>query len=174
MELFFITTLTFSTNLLVGKFFRLRSLDIILSFIFHFILTFLSINYVIANGGDAVFYYNASKLSTEGLNMYFGGNIIVDLVGIFSNNFALSYVNTSLIFSSLGLSGILIYSKIIKDLLYDLPKRYHLIYYLILFSPSLHFWSSLIGKDNLSLFFISLYLSTYFTVLFTHMNKTVK
>ena len=156
MELFFITTLTFSINLLIGKFFRLRTLDIVLSFIFHFGLTFLSINYVITNGGDAVFYYNASKLSTEGLNMYFGGNIIVDLVGIFSNYFALSYVNTSLIFSSLGLSGILIYSKIIKDLLYDLPKRYNLIYYLILFSPSLHFWSSLIGKDNLCLFLISL------------------
>ena len=35
-------------------------------------------------------------------------------------------------------------------------KRYRYIYYLILFSPSLHFWTSLIGKDNLSLFFISL------------------
>ena len=156
LELFFITTLTFSINLLLGKFFRLKSLDVILSAIFHIVLTFWSINYVIANGGDAVYYYNASVGVREGLNMYFGGNIIVDLVGIFSNYFALSFVNTSLIFSSLGLSGILIFSKIIKDLLYDLPKRYNLIYYLILFSPSLHFWSSMIGKDNLCLFLISL------------------
>ena len=61
-----------------------------------------------------MFYYNASKLSTEGLNMYFGGNIIIDLVGIFSNNFALSYVNTSLIFSSLGFTGILIVPKLLR------------------------------------------------------------
>ena len=119
-------------------------------------LTFISLSFVGESGGDAQFYYSASKINLHGLNMYFGGNFIVDLVGIFSRYLSLSYLNTTLIFSSIGFSGILVFSKIIFNLVFDLPERYKYIYYLVLFSPSLHFWTSLIGKDNLSLFFISL------------------
>ena len=156
MELFFVALSSFILNFLLGRILSLKKLDITLSYIFHIFLTIVSINFVEASGGDSQFYYSASLIDFHGLNMYFGGNFIIDLVAIFSRTFDFSYEITTLIFSSIGLSGILIFAKLTKDLLVELPRRYRYIYYLILFSPSLHFWSSLIGKDNLSLFFISL------------------
>jgi len=145
-------------NFLLGRILSLRKIDIILSFLFHIFLTFVSLSFVESAGGDSQFYYSSSKMDLHGLNSYFGGNFIIDLVGIFSRYLNLSYFNTTIIFSSIGYSGILIVVSIIKNLVFDLPGRYKYIYYLILFSPSLHFWTSLIGKDNLCLFFISLIL----------------
>ena len=102
-------------------------------------------------------------------NGYVGANLVVDLTGFFSRFLSLSYYQTTLIFSSFGYFGILIASKLIRLLSIDLGKKYKYLYMLVLYSPSCHFWTTLIGKDGLS--FLSISLISYSLVTIKKENK---
>tara|TARA_B100000965_G_C19599120_1_gene761649 strand:+ start:1480 stop:2556 length:1077 start_codon:yes stop_codon:yes gene_type:complete len=116
----------------------------------------MSVVYVSNKGGDAPFYYMASIRQIYPFNGYVGANLVVDLTAFFSRFLSLSYQQTTLIFSGFGYFGILIASNLIRSLSIDLGKKYKYLYMLMLYSPSCHFWTTLIGKDGLSFLSISL------------------
>lgn len=110
-----------------------------------------------------VYYKNAhsGNFTLQTLFRYEGGNETVKkVISIFQIFFPPSYHLSQVCFSWLGFIGCIFFSYAAR-LFSSWPKKN--IYALFLFFPSLLFWSSIIGKDVLSLFLISLSVLTHFS-----------
>jgi hypothetical protein len=70
-----------------------------------------------------------------------------------------SYLDYFLIFQAIGFFGIAILMRILEEIYSDLGVEPSWYIYLLLFLPSLHYWSSALGKD--SLFFFATVLSIW-------------
>lgn len=115
-------------------------------FIWHSFFAFLYYLYLKANGGDALDYYR-KVLEGYDYNVYPGSPFVISLTKFLYNLFELSFESIFFIFSFLGfLGGSYLFAYIYtSNLSYSFLKKYSL----ILFLPSLSFWSSALGKDSL-------------------------
>jgi len=101
------------------------------------------------SGQIDVNYYFQRSLDPQQLN-FFGSKFIFFLTSIFSQSLSFNFFNTFFIFSLFGYLGILFFATSLFYIQsYKKGKYNYLLVLIIVFFPSLHFWSSAIGKDSL-------------------------
>ncbi|PSD34693.1 hypothetical protein C7E21_15220, partial [Acinetobacter radioresistens] len=106
------------------------------------------------NPADAKGYYLRSLLND--IELYPGTKFIIYLSSLFSKKIDLSYLNVSLIFNIFGVLGLVFLYLTLKEFLKKLPWYWTL----LLFLPSMSFWSAGLGKDAVSFFSVCLFLYT--------------
>lgn len=130
----------------------------IVSFIF-FWHTFFSIyyySYTLSNVADAVGYYKNS-LAGDYISNFRPAGLPTFIATVFSSGIGANYLNTALVFNLIGTIGLVLFYHSIKDLGRSLTKYW----FIIIFIPSMSFWSAGLGKDAISFFAISLLLYSY-------------
>lgn len=114
-----------------------------------------AVNFIYSQSHDADakgYYFDAYGLSLGPNSL--GTVFLVKLVQTMRQSVGGSYFEYFLLFQSFGLVGIIILSRIISSIQYETKLPYSRSSVLILFTPSLHFWTCAIGKDA-PLFFAS-------------------
>lgn len=122
-----------------------RSLTI---YIWHTIFSIIYAVYVVNNGGDAFGYYRASLLGN--IEFDWGTRGVEILTSFLTQGFGLSFLGTSLAFQIFGFIGLLAFDAGLRDVTKNKPKQVRRLATLIVFLPSVSFWSSGLGKDSLS------------------------
>lgn len=122
-----------------------RSLTI---YIWHTIFSIIYALYIVNYGGDAFGYYRASLLG--GIEFDWGTRGVEILTSFLTQYFGLSFLGASLVFQIFGFIGLLAFDAGLRDVTKNKPKQVRRLATLIVFLPSISFWSSGLGKDSLS------------------------
>lgn len=102
----------------------------------------------LVNGGDAVGYY--MKAQIDGIDFSFGTAGVDYLTAILVQIFGLSLIGCFLVFNIFGSVGLQVFDACLRTATNNKPRAIKLLATLIIFLPSVSFWSSAIGKDSLS------------------------
>lgn len=117
-------------------------------YIWHTVFCLVYAVYVLTNGGDAVAYYAAGLQS--GAEFSVGTDAITFLVNILVSTLGLSFLGASLVFNVPGVIGLLAFDASLRVATADKTGAIRRLGTLIIFLPSVSFWSSAIGKDSIS------------------------
>lgn len=104
--------------------------------------------YVLKNGGDATRYYNNSLL--DGTSFALGTRGIEFFTSFFTQGLGLSLLGTFFVFQIFGFIGLLAFDAALREVTKNKTKKTRQLASLIVFLPSISFWSAAIGKDSLS------------------------
>lgn len=112
--------------------------------------------YSLSNPADALFYYHGDayfrRVSWTGLNTALVGNI----VQLLKHGLGATYLDCFMIFQAFGFWGLTILMRTFDEIHMKLRTPSTLLPMYILFLPSLHFWTSAIGKDSLTFLAVGL------------------
>jgi hypothetical protein len=123
---------------------------------YHTLFCFVYLFYVLLNGGDAIVYYKKS----EGLLTDFRtGTVAVIYLISFLRNIDLSIVGIFLVFNIVGFVGLSFFYAVLKQHTENSSTGLQRLALLLVFLPSVSFWSSGIGKDSIS--FMAMGLALY-------------
>ena len=152
----FALTISIAVSFFFGKLLELRSSLVAIIFAEHFAMLFVYINFVSIYGGDLIGYWNNS-IEFE-YDFTPGTKFITSLVKVVSFFVGYDFWATNIVFMTFGVLAVELLAKILLDLNNShVYKNNFTIAAMILF-PSLHYWSSSIGKDGLALLSITLYI----------------
>lgn len=135
-------------------------------FIWHFLFSIIYFFYVAIFGGDTNGFLEYAKNFREiqGTRPFILGNgssFIYNLVSIFHNKLKLDLINIISIFNFIGFVGLIYFFLTLKNISKSIDSKNLFIKnlpYLIIFIPSLSFWTSGIGKEPFTFLSISLFL----------------
>jgi hypothetical protein len=119
-----------------------------LLYFWHTIFCVIYLYYVVEFGGDAIVYYDVSRLSV--VDFSFGTFAITFLTRIFSHYLDFSILGTFLIYNIFGAIGLLAFDASLRCVSYDKIKIVRVMATLLVFLPSVSFWSAGIGKDAIA------------------------
>lgn len=121
-----------------------------LIYVWHALLCLVYFWYVSKKGGDAIGYFIRATL--YGYNNKFGfGTAGVDyLTNLLVQGLGLSFFGCFLFFNIFGAIGLLAFDSILRQTTKDSSLRIKRLASLIIFLPSVSFWSSAVGKDSIS------------------------
>ena len=118
-------------------------------YIWHTLFSLIYAIYTQTHIADATVYYQ--RALTEVIPWGIGTKFIINFSSIFTNAFNLSYFGTYLIYNIIGTTGIIAFYASLKVCIAEkglLTQRLSLI---VIFLPSLHFWSAGLGKEPFAL-----------------------
>ena len=125
-------------------------------FFYHLFFIFLFFVYAKTNDSDSLKYFTDGQAYTSTGNLLsFGSNLIIAISSFFIKNINANYLSLNIIFGSFATLGLLFMANLIEK---KLIKKKFIFYILlmILFLPSLNFFTSCIGKDSLMFLFACL------------------
>lgn len=149
----FILIFSYIVVLIIGYVERSNIIVINLIFLWHTLFSILYYFFTINNAADAKGYYLRSEL-VEGFNFKLGTEFVTYFTSFLSQNLDANYLNSTLVFNLIGMLGLVFFYFSIEKYFFNL-SRYWI---LIVFLPSLSFWSSGLGKDAISFFSVCLFL----------------
>lgn len=140
--------------LLLAKKFNVSSARALLLYVWHTFFCFLYCWYVLNNGGDAIAYFRWG----EDFNWFFslGTKGVVFISGILIHGVGLSFLGVFLVFNIFGAIGLLAFDGSLKCVVSGKDKYTRFLASVIVFLPSISFWSAGLGKDALSFFSVGL------------------
>lgn len=138
----------------VRRQFNCGSRRALLLYFWHLLFCVIYAVYVINNGGDAVSYYLKSIQSE--FNFRFGTQAIVFLTALLTQGLGLSFLGCFFVFHIFGYIGLLAFDGALRVLCVSKPKNIKIFGSIIVFLPSVSFWSSAIGKDAISFMAVGL------------------
>ena len=147
-----ILIVTFILAFLIGCREKKDFLIVILLTIWHTLFCIVYYIFTFYNAADSIAYYKQAVLGQY--EFYPGSRFVVFLSSFFYQAFDTNYLNIFLIFNIFGLIGLLFFYKTLKPLFLRLGRPW----FLILFIPSMSFWSSSLGKDSIVFLGITLFL----------------
>jgi hypothetical protein len=116
---------------------------------YHIFFAILYNVFVCVNGGDALtYYFEAEKEIHSGVE--FLGSDFIFLVNYYLKSGGVGFVGVSAIFSFIGFIGILYFDTLLYRLKDNFGKYSALVRNVIIFMPSMHFWSTGIGKEPIA------------------------
>lgn len=127
---------------------KLRSGRTILLYNWHTIFSFVYYIISLDQSSDAKGYYEFAPTSFTGIS--FGTDFVMFMVGVLSNHINLSFFNTFLIFNLIGTIGLLAFDASLQEVVTNKGKWLKRLATLVVFLPSVSFWSAAIGKDAIS------------------------
>jgi len=132
----------------VGRRFQLRRGRSMALYIWHTLLCLTYLWYALTYGGDALGYY---RRGLEGAGEFNWGTAGIDfLTSVIVQGLGLSLLGAFLFFNIFGTIGLLAFDHCLRAATQDKTRRTRRLANLIIFLPSVSFWSSAIGKDSLS------------------------
>lgn len=145
-------TLTFLLGLVLacflGKPFSVSSGRAILLYAWHTLFCLVYAWYAVYDGGDANMYYRMSL--SHDLVFRVGTVGVVYLTSFFSQGLGLSFIGVFLVYNIIGYIGLLAFYASLKAVTAHKELYIQQLVLLIIFLPSVSFWSSAIGKDAIS------------------------
>ncbi len=123
-------------------------------YFWHLFFCFFYMINVIISGGDSVGYFNYAQ--NDDIEFSFGTAAVVHLVSILINIFGISFLGGFAFFNLFGFIGLLAFDASLRCATINASKYTKLIANLIVFLPSVSFWSSAIGKDSISFMAVGL------------------
>lgn len=114
----------------------------------HTIFCCLYLWYVLTFGGDAIGYYYAA--GQDNWSFGFGTQAIVSLTKFLVGGLGLSIVGGFFVFNIFGTIGLLAFDACLRNCTKNRSKFSQRLATLVVFLPSVSFWSSGIGKDSLA------------------------
>jgi hypothetical protein len=106
---------------------------------------------------SALYYYDPLRTYEEGFG--FNTAFIIYLVQLPKSLFGGTYLDYFFVFQAAGFLGLCLLMRTIEEIYAEVDTPQPVYTYLLLFMPSLHYWTSAIGKD--SLFFLGICLSIW-------------
>lgn len=120
----------------------------ILIYFWHTIFCLIYLAYVTKFGGDAHFYYQQASLGK--FNFSFGTVAVSGLTAILVHGLGLSMLGSFLFYNIFGAIGLLAFDGALQQATKHKSKMLKVLATVIIFLPSVSFWSSAIGKDAIS------------------------
>ena len=137
-----LVTLKFRTT------FKLPARRALLLYGWHTLWCMVYLWYSINNVADATMYYDVAK---SGNYSFAPGTEFVNfLTGIFVDYLGVSYLGAFLAFNIFGVIGLLAFDGAMRAVTEGKRRKWRQLATLIVFLPSVSFWSSAIGKDSIS------------------------
>ncbi len=124
---------------------RRRSLAL---YTWHSFFSLLYAVFVISNGGDALAYYSAS-FGTE-LRFGLGTSAVNVLASLFSQGLGFSFLGLSFVFGFFGFIGLIAFDAALRSVTQYKKQKTQSVATILVFLPSVSFWSSGLGKDSIS------------------------
>ena len=131
-----------------NKYFNTTKNRILLIYIWHTLFCFAYFIYAQTYGADALMYYNRALIGD--LNFKLGTSAVVFLTGFLVQGLNFGIVACFLLFNILGTVGLIFFDDALKQATQHKSKFFKRLATLIIFLPSVSFWSSAIGKDAIS------------------------
>ena len=154
-SLIFLITLILSYQ--YSKIIKIRRKRAIKIFLWHSIFCLVFTYLSAQNQLDSYGYY-INSLNNSSLVIY-SNNFIIVITSIFSKILGLNFYSCSLIYSLIGAIGVITMDSIITPIAKISNQKIRLLFELLIWSPTLHFWTSSIGKD--AIIFTSINLILY-------------
>lgn len=104
--------------------------------------------YVVNFGGDAIAYFESAEVFSWEFSP--GTQAVNFLTALMVNGLGVSILGSFLVFNIFGVVGLLAFDASLRRATQDKPKYLQRLATVIVFLPSVSFWSSAIGKDALS------------------------
>lgn len=170
INLYIITFLLFA---LIAKHKEVKVYIIFSIFLFHSILCFFFYIYTLYNVSDASTYYFFSLYDYNCSSYFenrFGYKNTLSFVNLLQK-LGLNYLGVFIVFNFIGSIGIIFLYLSLKIINFSNERYVNYLIYFIIFFPSLHFWSSGIGKDAIVfcfttiIFYLFLNKKSYFYIL---------
>lgn len=117
-------------------------------YLWHTLFSLVYLVYVTNFGGDAAIYFKRSL--SDDLDFSFGTHGVIFIASFLSQGLGLSFLGCSLVFQVFGFIGLLAFDGALREVTWDKSRNIRLLASLIVFLPSVSFWSSGLGKDSLS------------------------
>ena len=148
----FLSVLVFLLGLMsafsFSAFFGLKKSRSLTLYLWHTSFCFIYVSYILSFGGDALGYYNSSLYSDVEFSL--GTHAVRFLVSFLSQGVGLSFLGCSMVFQIFGFIGLLAFDGALREVTWDKSRNIRFLATLIVFLPSISFWSSGLGKDSLS------------------------
>jgi hypothetical protein len=144
----------------VGRFFGVSDKMGVLIYLWHTLFCFVYCAYSLSNPADSYGYYQESLNSYGSFGV--GTSFLVFITAILTNVLGLSYLGCFLVFNLIGYVGLIAYYGVLKNTTKDKSKYIQRLGLLLIFLPSVSFWSSALGKDSIS--FLSVGLTLWFAL----------
>jgi hypothetical protein len=114
----------------------------------HTLFCYAYVVFVVANGGDAEYYFEQSQLNN--IEFSIGTAAITYITRFFSYYLGLSFLATNLAFNIVGAIGLLYFYAALKFASENKSINYKRLAIVMVMLPSCSFWSSALGKDAIS------------------------
>ena len=148
----FSATLVFGTGMVIAiklaKSFGVAEKRSVSIYLWHTIFCFVYAQYALTNVSDAAGYY-ATSLS-QNIEFSLGTAGVGILTQFLSSMLDLSFLGAFLVFNIFGFIGLLAFDASLRVATWNKSKNIRRLATLVIFLPSVSFWSSAIGKDALS------------------------
>ena len=132
----------------VSDYFGLKKKRGLLLYLWHTLFCFAYFYYVSTFGGDALAYY--SKALSDGFEFRVGTTAVVLLTKVLVHGLGFGVITCFLFFNILGSIGLLAFDGALKQATQHKSKFFKRLATIIVFLPSVSFWSAAIGKDAIS------------------------
>lgn len=132
----------------MSRYFGLKKKRGFLLYFWHTLFCFAYFYYVSTFGGDALAYY--SKALSDGFEFRVGTTAVVLFTKILVQGLGFGVITCFLFFNILGSIGLLAFDGALKQATQYKSKFFKRLATIIVFLPSVSFWSAAIGKDAIS------------------------
>lgn len=135
-------------SLAVGKRLRIAPRRAFLLYTWHSLFCLVYTIYAISNGADALVYY--LKASNGEFMFSVGTGAVVSIATLFVTGLNLSFLGACLLFNIFGSIGLLAFDASLRAATADKSQLMRRFATLIVFLPSVSFWTAALGKDSLA------------------------
>ena len=125
---------------------RTRAAIFFLAFLTHIGTTILYYFWVQTTVADTILYYD-DPYSFYGTGFGMGTRFVIYMVQYLKDILGGTYLDYFLLFQAFGFWGVVLMMRIFEEIHIELGTKQSPFTYLLLFLPSIHFWTSAIGKD---------------------------
>ena len=145
---FFVFIIGLLLSVSIKNYFRSSLARSVSLYLWHSFFCIIYFAYVLNYGGDATGYF---KMSLQpDIEFAFGTYGVRFLVSFLSQGLGLSFLGCSLVFQTVGYIGLLAFDGALREVTFDKSRKIRSLAALIVFLPSISFWSAGLGKDSLS------------------------
>jgi len=138
-------------SIFIGKKFSINKVRALVIYFWHTLFCIIGFLYLIKNGGDSIAYYDNAKSSI--LLFRPGTSVIILFTALLVRIFSFSLLACFLVFNIFGTIGLLAFDGALRKVIGKNNRLLLKLATLIVFLPSISFWTSSIGKD--SVFFMA-------------------
>lgn len=139
----------------LNRWLQLSQRIILLIYVWHTIFCIIYIFYTINVGSDASGYFERGSGELKPFEL---GTVAVDWLVSFFTLAGLSFLGVFLCFNIIGVIGLLAFYASLNRVTRFSSKKFRILSLIIVFLPSINFWSSAIGKDAISFMSVGLIL----------------
>lgn len=132
----------------LSKYFKLKKSQGILIYVWHTIFCLAYLFYVQTFGGDSLAYYKIARSGNFELN--FGTSAVYGISSLLAQGLNFGILSCFLVFNIFGAIGLLAFDGAMKHATKNKSASLRRLGTLIVFLPSVSFWSSGLGKDAIS------------------------